>query len=275
MKKRILLVSGFTLIELIVVIAILAVLGLLIAPKVLGTIEESQRIVCSNNLNLVHRAYLVARAKEENVSMKTVIANVDGEYFSGVAECPKYKTTYKAVYLDNVSCLDHKISTVGTLSEYDLYIMDKMDSLLENIDKCLAIQKKEDRNKCLSDATGGVIVSDNGIRNDTMRDTLLALYGGTWPKMDDNILKAAGINTNGKTYYYQPFFTTGTNVEILFASENSGADKNWNSQLFFFEGTWYKSSKVTGGFLPDLANKTAAQIRELFKNQNEFTVVNY
>ncbi|WP_442878015.1 type II secretion system protein, partial [Anaerorhabdus sp.] len=45
--------KGFTLVELIVVIAVLAVLGMLIVPQVTGAIDESQRVTCMNNLNLI------------------------------------------------------------------------------------------------------------------------------------------------------------------------------------------------------------------------------
>ncbi|MEG0170258.1 type II secretion system protein [Anaerorhabdus sp.] len=276
--------KGFTLVELIVVIAVLAVLGMLIVPQVTGAIDESQRVTCMNNLNLIHRAYLNSRASDESLSMSTVITNTDGKYYLGKGECPKFKTTYKPIYLDNVSCTEHKISTIGTLTEYDIYIADKMDELLNDAKKCALLATKPLQNQCIYDLTNGKINIIENIRNDTLRAALFERNGGTWLAIEKEVINAAvekaktligGVFSEGK-YYYQPFFSNKTNVEILFASTDNTTKSSWNANLFFFEGTWYMTAKPDGGILPQGTDgKSAAEIRAMFNDKSKFTVLDY
>lgn len=109
MKKK-----GFTLIELIVVIAILAVLGLLIVPKVFGYIEAGKSTTCANNRKLLERAILVAESKGvDSKSLTTVdaIQNVDGGLYAGGEVCPDKGKI--AINKGKVYCTIHTGMTIG------------------------------------------------------------------------------------------------------------------------------------------------------------------
>jgi prepilin-type N-terminal cleavage/methylation domain-containing protein len=65
--------KGFTLIELIVVIAVLSILAFLIVPQVTGYVSKSQSVVCENNRNTILREYEMKHAQDDSVTLKSVL----------------------------------------------------------------------------------------------------------------------------------------------------------------------------------------------------------
>ena len=66
MKNR----KGFTLIELIVVIAILGILALFLVPSFMGYAKDAKQSVCESNMTSIQRAYHFrwqSRRKMKNV----------------------------------------------------------------------------------------------------------------------------------------------------------------------------------------------------------------
>ena len=61
MKNR----KGFTLIELIVVIAILGILALFLVPSFMGYAKDAKQSVCESNMTSIQRAYHFQMAKQE------------------------------------------------------------------------------------------------------------------------------------------------------------------------------------------------------------------
>ncbi|MEG0240626.1 type II secretion system protein [Anaerorhabdus sp.] len=268
--------KGFTLVELIVVIAVLAVLGMLIVPQVTGAIDESQRVTCMNNLNLIKRAYLTAKASDETVSMTTVIGNSNGKYYLGKSECPKSQDEYGRQYLDDLWCPYHKISTLGTLSIYDEYVAGVMDDLLIKIEKCGVYSTHDERNTCVNKATNGLISRYVDASNTNLRNAIIGLYGNKeWPPIDNNLLAAAKLDVTTK-YYYQPYFTDNK-TELLFASKDSTGHGQWSTNLIFYQGQWYKYNGVgskTNISVTEFQTLSAQQIRDKF-NSSEFSKVDY
>lgn len=87
MKNR----KGFTLIELIVVIAILGILALFLVPSFIGYADDAQKATCDANRHLIERSYKFYKISNENVSLSEYI-NGDGSEYQG-SQCPS-KGTY-------------------------------------------------------------------------------------------------------------------------------------------------------------------------------------
>ena len=104
-KKR-----GFTLIELIIVIAILAILAAILIPNAIGYISTSQKAVCDNNIHQIIRAYKTQRALDETLTIKDVIGNKDGKYFTAAPACPAGGSYIGYSIADNaiIMCTYHK-----------------------------------------------------------------------------------------------------------------------------------------------------------------------
>lgn len=254
-KKR----KGFTLIELIVVIAVLAVLTLLIVPNITGYIESSQKVTCQDNINTIMRAYKQTTALDTNVSLEEIVNNTDGTYFSGGAACPKSHKKYEVLYGYGIYCDEHNISSFGSLTVYDEYIAKEMADLNKKINACGA------NKQCIKD-----ILSVEFRSNDILREYIFKKNGNTWETIDPETLKNAGMSG---TWYYQPFFAEGSWTEILFASPNNSSSAGWNSDLYFFEGQWYKKKREYKFSLPSLNGLSTDAIRSTFNNSNNFEKV--
>ena len=73
--------KGFTIIELIVVIAIIGVLAVLLAPNYIQYVEKSRKAVCDNDRGEMIHAYDIAVASQEGEGatlMQTVLAQYGG-----------------------------------------------------------------------------------------------------------------------------------------------------------------------------------------------------
>lgn len=83
--------KGFTLIELIVVIAILGILALFLVPSFIGYADDAQKATCDANRHLIERSYKFYKVRNEDVSLSAYI-NGDGSEYQG-SQCPS-KGTY-------------------------------------------------------------------------------------------------------------------------------------------------------------------------------------
>ncbi|MEG0177878.1 type II secretion system protein, partial [Anaerorhabdus sp.] len=84
--------NGFTLIELIVVIAILAVLGMLLVPQISGYIDASQSATCANNRKLIERSIALSEANDVDPTTLTTLDAIkaaNGSIYKGGEVCPK------------------------------------------------------------------------------------------------------------------------------------------------------------------------------------------
>lgn len=83
--------KGFTLIELIVVIAILGILALFLVPSFIGYADDAQKATCDANRHLIERSYKFYKVRNEDVLLSAYI-NGDGSEYQG-SQCPS-KGTY-------------------------------------------------------------------------------------------------------------------------------------------------------------------------------------
>lgn len=71
--------KGFTLVELVVVIAILAVLVTLIVPKIMGNVADAQKSTEIGNARTLASEITVWNAKQTDSSKRIVDSNSDGK----------------------------------------------------------------------------------------------------------------------------------------------------------------------------------------------------
>jgi prepilin-type N-terminal cleavage/methylation domain-containing protein len=129
MKKVRALRSGFTLIELIIVIAIIAVLAAILIPSILGVSERAKATVCASNMHEAVEMYAVAQAEDDGTvsplddmdkAMKSLNAKVltPGTKYSGL--CPSggiVTLTVDSNGYVTLTCSKHGANTTQSFGE--------------------------------------------------------------------------------------------------------------------------------------------------------------
>ena len=77
--------KGFTLAELLIVIAIIAILIAIAVPTFTSALEKSRKTVCMYNIAVVERSFVIKTLLEEKTTMADVLAN---DYAGGKGMCP-------------------------------------------------------------------------------------------------------------------------------------------------------------------------------------------
>lgn len=79
---------GFTLIEIIIAVAILAILIGIAVPMILGHVNKTKATVCGSNRKALEDSYVLQRAVGMDTSMNELLTNADGKYFEQTPACP-------------------------------------------------------------------------------------------------------------------------------------------------------------------------------------------
>ena len=77
---------GFTVIELIVVIAIIAVLLGILIPVVIGVLRNASAVECQANRQSILRMFAMQRSQDPNVTIEEIMDNTNG-YFDSTPRC--------------------------------------------------------------------------------------------------------------------------------------------------------------------------------------------
>lgn len=108
--------KGFSLVELIIVIAIMAVLMGVLAPQLLRKVEEAREQADLTTFSEVEEAVKIALAKESvatAVTTDTVSITNGSQVSAGV---PALDTELKAIITDNIKVTSKKYSTGATIA---------------------------------------------------------------------------------------------------------------------------------------------------------------
>jgi type IV pilus assembly protein PilA len=216
-------VQGFTLIELIISIAILGIISAIAIPKFISYIDSSREAACLSNRRIANSAYLVYLANggsiiEDNLSGTQFLVD-SGDLFDEIV-CPS-GGTYSWILDSNenafISCSVHTPS-------------DELGDILLDIvvDLLTSYSTSE-----LWELIGKYPSNDN------IREYILNTYfNGSWPSLSVDLPdKFEGTLTSDLKI--MPFSNTkDLSDPVIYASTNTG--NSWNATVFYYPGDgWY------------------------------------
>lgn len=236
---------GFSLIELIIAIAILIILTGLLAPQFMKYIEKSRKAACLNNIDVMLQEYQVAMIDNPDIKPEDVL---DMMVKRGM-KCPS-KGTYTIRRLDDehfvVNCGVHGDGEAESTDPKEVLGKDVYERILKFADEYSLSDIKK-----MFAAAG---MKDYHITNDTIRQYLLKeVYNGEWPKADKSLF--TGSKYAGDLYV-QPYInvknTSGGSVEdttpeSVFAyigpSSNDTSGNKWAAYFIYDPNgkTWYRA----------------------------------
>lgn len=258
--------SGFTLIELIVVIAILAALLLILVPQVMGFTETAGAVQCQQTRQKIIEVYNLYEVKGSPVSPADLLENKDSLYFTSTPKCSAGGELSVRMIGSNLSvkCSKHGTSTGGgaVLPE---------EEMRQNMVDAIADAKNMSREDKLK-----YFGRTNNITNDQYRDYLKQfVYNGEWPELDSEIVKAAG---KSDSYVIEVCFNHSSgyndpNLEnaIIYAKP-AASQTGWNTPLIYNpeDQKWYAGPTKNSAL--SINDKSWAQVKEMME-QNHWTAV--
>lgn len=256
--------TGFTLVELVIVIAVLGILAGLAIPYFMEAREEAAKKECLANRTQIMRMFHAQQASNYNGTLVGFLAEVvkepnDNKYFNFVPKCAD-NGTYS---VSNGSIAEHNEANVSD----DASVIDNItNDFQEFLDKYGAMtdQQLKDLGWWPTYASGVLVKTNDGFREAYYKEK------GKWP---------SGVDLNGNTIYFK-FHLTADGSFLTYANDN-GDFKNsgdwgtnyWGTNYIYDSAAkkWYYSPQGTnlGGISNsvDKGGKTEAQIIDKIKNE--------
>lgn len=257
--------TGFTLVELVIVIAVLGILAGLAIPYFMEAREEAAKKECLANRTQIMRMFHAQQASNYNGTLVGFLAEVvkepnDNKYFNFVPKCAD-NGTY-SVSNEKVVCsiAEHNEANVSD----DASVIDNITNdfqEFEFLDKYGAMtdQQLKDLGWWPTYASGALVKTNDGFREAYYKEK------GKWP---------SGVDLNGNTIYFK-FHLTADGSFLTYANGN-GDFKNsgdWGTNYIYDSAAkkWYYSPQGTnlGGISNsvDKGGRTEAQIIDKIKNE--------
>lgn len=256
-KKR-----GFTLIELIVVIAILVALLLILVPRLTGFTSTAAEVQCQQTRQKVMEMYKAYEIKGEPVSITDLLANKDDEYFISTPQCSsggKLSAVEIKGLITLIRCSKHGSITNDNLDYTPKGIQQTMLSLMEVFNKDKNLMKEL-----------GIYMNNDVLRTFMKNE----VYGGSWPSLNNEIVKAANLPDGDYKiqicFNHYGYSDISPENAIIFAS-TSEANGNWNYNLIYDqdENCWYTGTKSF-----PINNQSWTKVKERMK-ENGWKPVEY
>lgn len=221
---------GFTLVELIITIAIISILTAVLAPSYVKYVEQSRETVCAGNRAQLTRACYVENCERGRGLTADEIRTIQDQYASDI--CPNHgniTVTKSDEFEYTAACDVHADSPVQFTPG-------------EMVSKNFETLNPDDYAHS---------------KNDKLFQQYFDTYG--WESM----------MVNGETYYAKPYYNESTGTVTIFANKLSGADKNWSANLIYHDGVWYQYVNPYGynGSM-SVANQTWESIVQSVEQQN-------
>lgn len=263
MQKR----KGFTLIELIVVIAILGILALLLVPSFIGYATDAKQSICNSTLTSIQRAYQFQLAKQEsdeNQSLLEKVMNNEFNDFSSIPSCPsggiytvindglEGKAAFKVVCSEHSNELGKIPTQIMNQMKYFTEYVKNLDVDSAEFNKYYELYKELYKENAKDKKAFKTNILNN---NSELRNYLKYINGNTWPTM----------KVNGKEYYVQPYIDLSTyngrvpsKDTIIYASANDG--NNWITNYIYDTdtGKWWTGKKSFS-----IADKSFSKVKDM------------
>ncbi|MCD7908926.1 MAG: prepilin-type N-terminal cleavage/methylation domain-containing protein [Clostridium sp.] len=215
--------QGFTLAELLVVVAIIAVLVAISVPIFMKKMDHTKSTVCEANRKILLREMLLTQMEDDGFSQtdaEAILAKSD-------AYCPaggNYTVTWDESYI-KVSCDLHGASVGGAEEERNIKVTDQF---IDDYRSFTIQYLKDNPHKS----------------NDDIRKAFLEKYNGKWPT----------LTTNGKSYSIQPFYQGSDRTKPvekcvwLFARTDESSSAGWSVPYVYnvVDNKWYGATKWDG-----------------------------
>lgn len=248
---------GFTLVELIVVVAILSVLAGMAILWVASAREDTVKKACYTDRVLVAKAYQLALIKDSSVSLQNFIDDPEsyGTYYNVKPTCPAggtYTAVNGKIVCSHEGHNDEVMAGSGTTAEVS------SNNLILTIKALSGITKK----------------INSGIQlNGELKEAL----GGTFLPVEDYIVELAfGDSYKGSGLTWR---TDSTNKTTIYFAADGGNDwSNWQAYLVVVDGVLYKTTK-THSYSGELVGTNVAGLSSLAGTElaarlaKDFTVV--
>lgn len=223
---------GFSLIELIIAIAILIILTGLLAPQFMKYIEKSRKAACLNNVDVMIKEYQVAMIDNPDITPEEVLKTM----VEHGMKCPS-KGIYTVKKASDGETFSVNCSVHGNIGggSTDLSIV-AAETVYNAMMEFQNLSLEEIRN---------IIETSSAAGNTQIRQYLLdKKYGGSWPELEQKYIYELGYS--GKLYI-QPYLNEKLKPKEVIAYAGPSPDnKNkepWAAYCIYSyeEKCWYKA----------------------------------
>lgn len=232
---------GFTLVELVVVIAILSVIAGIAILRIVSAREEAAKKACHTNRALIARTYQLALIKNSSIPLQDFIDDPlsHGTYYTFKPTCPSggtYTASNGKIVCSQEGHSDEVVAVSGTTVEIT------SNSLLLTIKALAGITEKINSGKQL---------------NEELKKAL----GGNYLPVEDYIIEMAfGDSYKGSGLTWRTDSESKTTV--YFAGDGTDTWSGWKAYLVVVDGVLYKTTKVNS-FNGEIEGANVAQLNTL------------
>jgi prepilin-type N-terminal cleavage/methylation domain-containing protein len=269
---------GFTLIELIVVIAIIAVLLGILIPVVIGVLRNASAVECKANRQSILRMFAMQKSLDPNVTIEEIMGNTNG-YFDTTPRCSAggvYTAKQNSDGSWTILCSVHDADPSSTTS-----VAQTSSSSAAEVNAIAKATGDNVRDRMLALAQK-YYTGTNQVRaaisstasNDAFRNYLLTnVYSDAWPTLSQQMIDTYGLTVApGSHLYVQPYIeitnkTTASNATDVYVYASTTMQGNSTASLVFDheKGVWYQRK---AGPVP--INKSWDTMKKVIQNSAEW-----